>query len=545
MRLLSSVGLRRLRSVLVLSVVAAGVCVMSAAPAPASMASAASPSSVKIPANFAYVDSVKAGRCYWGIGVEFPTVPKAISYTIDYYDALYHAWEATGTGVPIPVSDDLGHGMNYLGITGGGGPAPCDAGDASEGGRFTKPIKAWAHFPGKAPTTGVIEGVITDEDGNPFAGAIVTASGPKGATAVSGPGGLYYMTVDAGSYRVVPEDTSVKKSTATPTDRTVSVPKGGSAEADFKINSGLQVTMDLSTTTAPASGFAIVKGAITTTRYGKPAPGVTVQLDVDQTDPGAALTTAPKVAVCGAGGRIWPEGNLTDLDGKAVNVVTDATGRYDFTLTVGTVPGSWSLDAWAFTPEGKLDTNLDATDTKVLTVSSVTPTTLLGNFLTSLENLKGQPYASQLNPQNPVNFSYTLAAWAATESSLNFSGLSFSVGSGADGQDVVIAPATTQFDITSKGELKRSSSLDNSLIVDPQEWTGNALPKSIADLSLNTAMQGGGVHYLPTVGQWVSGAHGIKGWSLKPQTLSIAFTTLAWWGWAYPPPGTDPSGYCQ
>jgi len=115
--------------------------------------------------------------------------------------------------------------MNYLGITGGGGPAPCDAGDASEGGRFTKPIKAWAHFPGKAPTTGVIEGVITDEDGNPFAGAIVTASGPKGATAVSGPGGLYYMTVDAGSYRVVPEDTSVKKSTATPTDRTVSVPR--------------------------------------------------------------------------------------------------------------------------------------------------------------------------------------------------------------------------------------------------------------------------------------------------------------------------------
>jgi len=191
----------------------------------------------------------------------------------------------------------------------------------------------------------------------------------------------------------------------------------------------------------------------------------------------------------------------------------------------------------AFT-RGQVDTNLDATDTKVLTVSSVTPTTLLGNFLTSLENLRANLRVS-IEPTKPVNFSYTLAAWAATESSLNFSGLSFS-SVWCRRQDVVIGrPHPVRHH--SKGELKRSSSLDNSLIV-TSGVDGNALPKSIADLSLNTAMQGGAC-IISTVGQWVSGAHGIKGWSLKPQTLSIAFIPrLVGWLTRLRAP---PSGYCQ
>lgn len=510
-----------------------------AVPEAVSMAAAA-PTMIKIPANFAYVSHVQDDRCYWGIGVEYPSVPKATSYTIDYYDGLYQQWEATGASVPLSAADKIGHGMNWAGITGGGGPAPCGSGDATEGGRFTKPIKAWANFPGKAPTTGAIEGIVTDEDGNPFDGATINASGPTPASAVSGPGGLYYMTVDAGSYHVVPEDPSVKKSSITPADATVSVTEGGSSTADFKINSGLQVTIDLSDTTVPASGFAIVKGTITTTRYGKPAPLVTVQLEVDQTNPGAALTTAPKVAICGPTGRIWPEGNLTDLDGAPVKVSTDATGKYAFTLTVGTVPGTWSLNAWGLNPDGSYDTNIDATDDKSLTVSPVPAPTALKDFLTELKALHGSKESSELNPQTPVDFSNTMATFA-TDRPLHLGGLIFSVGAGADGQDVVIAPDTTQFSIASNGNVKRSATVDDSVIVDPQEW------HSLTGTSLNAEMQNGTLNFIPTVGEWASGKAVDPYWSMKPQTLSIAFPALAWWGWANPPlPGaTIPTGYCQ
>jgi hypothetical protein len=514
------------------------------------LASLSSPSRVKIPANFVYVSQVKDDRCLWGIGVEFPTVPKATSYTIDYFDGYYNQEIESGASVPIPASDELGHGMNYLGITGGGGPAPCVA-DVTEGGRFVKPVLAWANFPGEAPKTGAIEGMVTDADGDPLAGAVVTADGPGHGTAVSGPGGIYYMTVDAGSYRVVPSYTTGEKSSFAPLSASVSVPEHGSTRADFKLDSGIHVTIDLSSTSVPASGFAIVKGTISTTRFGKPDPGVTVNVSVDPTDVAAALTTAPKVAVCGTTGRIWPVGpNITDLDPKSVNVVTDANGHYAFSLTVGTVPGDWTLDAWAENQDGSLSTDVpSASDTKVLTVVPVTPNTALSNFLVELNsaNSVNTAFAGQLDPQNPGGFAYLLALTAKTRlKGLQFGGLNFSVGNAADGQDVVIAPATTQFRISSSGQVQRSAGSLNSLIIDPQEWTGRGLPTKVSNAaSLNSVVQGGKLPDIPTVAVWESGSSGHLGWTLKPQTLSISTNVLAYWGWAYPPPAAWPSGYCQ
>jgi len=89
------------------------------------MASAASPSSVKIPPILP-MSTASRREVLLGYRRGVPHGPKAISYTIDYYDA-YTMRGSHGTA-SYPVSDDLGHGMNYLGITGGGGPAPCDAG---------------------------------------------------------------------------------------------------------------------------------------------------------------------------------------------------------------------------------------------------------------------------------------------------------------------------------------------------------------------------------------------------------------------------------
>lgn len=551
MRRTRTAGSPWLRIVMAVVVVSVGTGLGSALPASAHvrLASVSSPSRVKIPANFAYVSRVKDDRCLWGIGVEFPTVPKATSYTIDYYDGYYGQWEDTGATVPLPNSDDLGHGMNYLGITGGGGPAPCVA-DVTAGGRFVKPVLAWANFPGKAPSTGAIEGMVTDADGDPLQGAVLTADGPTHATAVSGPGGIYYMTVEPGTYRVVPGFTTGEKSSFKPTSSNISVAEQGSAIADFKLDTGIHVTVELSTASVPASGFAIVKGTISTTRFGKPDPGVTVSLSVDPTDVAAALTTAPKVAVCGTSGRIWPVGsNITDLDSKSVDVVTDANGHYDFSLTVGTVPGDWTLDAWAENQDGSLSTDVPtASDTKVLTVAAITPKTALSNFLTELNSLKGTTYGPQLNPQNAGAFAYMLGTLAAEGAlkGFQFSGLNFSVGTAADGQDVVIAPATTQFRIGPSGQVQRSSGLLNSLIVDPQEWTGHGLPSTVTNAaSLNFVVQNGLLKDIPTVADWESGSAGHPGWALKPQTLAISTNVLAFWGWAYLPPATWPAGYCQ
>lgn len=439
--------------------------------------------------------------------------------------------------------------MNYLGITGGGGPAPCVA-DVTQGGRFVKPVVAWANFPGKAPSTGAIEGIVTDADGDPLQGAVVTATGPGHVTAVSGPGGIYYMTVEHGNYKVVPAFTSGEHASFTPKSADVSVPEQGSATADFKLDTGVHLTIDLTSTSVPASGFAIVKGTISTTRFNKPDPGVTVSLSVDPTDVGAALTTAPKVAVCGTTGRIWPVGsNITDLDAKSVDIVTDAKGHYDFSLTVGTVPGAWTLDAWAENENGSLSTDVPtASDTKVLTVEAISPKTALKDFLSELNDVNSvsTALAGQLNPQNPSTFAYVLATTVkANLNNLHFGGLNFSVGNAADGQDVVIAPATTQFRIGPSGQLERSPSLLNSLIVDPQEWTGKGLEKEAPITSLNSAVQRGQLHDIPTVAAWESGSSGAMGWSLKPQTLGIATNVLAYWGWAYPPPAAWPTGYCQ
>jgi hypothetical protein len=436
-------------------------------------------------------------------------------------------------------------GLNYFGITGGGGPAPCGT-DATEGGRFSKPIKAYAIFAGSGPKTGAIEGVVMNKDGNPVEGAKITADRPSHATAESGPGGLYYMEVDAGRYKVVPDDPSVKKSSFTPTYKEVSVKKDGEETADFTIDSGLQLTIDLSSTSVAASGYSIVTGTIKTTQYGKPAPGVNVKLSVDPTDPAAALTTAPKVAVCGPSGRVWPTGSITDLDGNDVTVTTDSSGTYKFSLTVGTVPGNWELDAWAYNDDGKLSTDVaKASETKTLDVTALTPTTSIGNFVTELDAMKSTSFASQLSA-NPGSLAQLLSTLAAQGGSgLQFGGLTSSVGQGTDGQNLVIAPATSRFVIGSNGQIQRSNSTLNDLIIDPQEWTGAGLASSVTNAaSLQSVLQLGLLSNVPSVNDWDAGSGGIPGWSRAANTLSDPNGGLQYFGWSYPPASSVP-GYCS
>jgi Carboxypeptidase regulatory-like domain len=515
--------------------VAAGIGAISA-----SAAFAQEPTTRKIPGNFVYLSHVTGDRCLWGVGVEYPSVPKATSYTIKYYDGYYHRPETGGQNVPIAGTQGMTKGMNYFGITGGGGPAPCVA-DASQGGRFSKPPVVIANFPAKPRETGAIEGMVTNKDGNPVQGAKLTAYGPSRATAESGPGGLYYMEVDAGHYRVVPDDSSVKKSSFAPTNQDVSVSKGGDASADFKLDLSLQLTMDLSSTSVSANGYQIVTGTITTTNGGKPEPGVNVKLSVDPTDPHAALTSAPKVAICGPTGRVWPTGPITNLDGNDITITTDSTGTYKFSLTVGTVPGKWDLDAWAYNDDGQLSTDAgDASETKSLNVTPVTPNTDLGDFPRDLKALQSTNLVSQLTA-DPGGLTALLSS---LPNGSQIGGLTFSVGQGTDGSNMIIAPATAPFVIGSSGQIERSSSLLNDLIIDPQEWTGAGLPSTFVNASsLQTVLQRGPLLNIPTVNGWESGSS-VTGWKLTPNKLTDPNSGLVDFGWAYQP-STSVPGYCS
>jgi len=137
--------------------------------------------------------------------------------------------------------------------------------DASEGGRFTKPIKAWATSGRRHH--GVIEGVITDEDGNPFAGHCHCVRAK--ALRRQWPGGSIH-DCRRRLLPVVPEDT---RSKSRPRLRRTGPcrPQGRQCRSDFKINSGCRSPWT-SALRRRRSGFAIVK-APSHTRYGKPAPG--------------------------------------------------------------------------------------------------------------------------------------------------------------------------------------------------------------------------------------------------------------------------------
>ena len=503
--------------------------------------------SLKIPGSFVYVGKVANNWCLWGIGVEFPSVPGATSYTVNYYDGYYRANESGSVPVPVPSSDRAGS-LNFMGITGGGGGAPCGT-DATEGGRFTRPPVVYANFAGKTPEKGAISGMVTDKDGNPVGGVTVRAYGPTKTSAVSGPGGLYYMTVTKGSYHLIPDATAIKGISVSPKVRSVSVRPRSTATANFLVDGGLTLALTFSKYSVPANGTEIVHAQVKTTLFGKPDPGVGVKLTVEPTDIASSLTTAPKVTVCGPNGRIWPSGaNITDLSASPVEVTTDSSGVYDFSLTVGTRPGPWTLDAWARSGDGKLSTDTSrASESKTLDVTALSPKLALSDVVNELNLFKSTSLVSQLDLQNLGNLRTLLSTLAAKPSSgLKFGGLTFSVGTGADGYNLVIASATTRFSVGSTGEIRAVGPVLSSLLVDPGEWTGSSLSSVIGNYaSLNGVAQAGSLPDLPSVGQWLRGAS-VPSWKLTTQKgLFVATNSLNDFGWAYAPTGATPKGYCN
>jgi hypothetical protein len=395
---------------------------------------------------------------------------------------------------------------------------------------------------------GTISGYVRDLDGQGVPGVSVVAKGRSsgGVSQVQPGSGFYTMDVKAGDYVVAPSGAPSGAGDAKykPASVQVSVPAGGSASADFTLDGGMELRINLERGSVPADGMQVVRGSITTTEYGKPLPYVSVLLE-PQPASGykAAVTTGARVAVCDSGGgRIWPTGTLLSLSGGPVNILTDQNGNYNFTLTVGTVPGPFVLEGWArSTWTGELITGHAAWDEKTLTVMA--PGTVKADaFVSTLAAVRGSAEASHALGSMTDNYSsIALALEDLGRSPHLLGGLAFSIVDTAAG-----GPAIFVYDDTLPPTMEANGKVvggDRTLALAPGEWSGTHLGIKIATLA--EVIQTGKLQYVPTYPQWAQGT-AVNGWSLAKNTATLYGSGLAYNGWAYPnnPEGGETPGAC-
>jgi hypothetical protein len=210
--------------------------------------------------------------------------------------------------------------------------------------------------------------------------------------------------------------------------------------------------------------------------------------------------------------------------------VTDANGVYDFTMTVGTVPGTFPLNAWAKNAAGDLITT-DLKDTSPDQMLTVTPpgNWTVGQFLSELAGLKTDAAASQVlaaMTNDAAGITQSLSQLSGPASKLG--GLAYSPVSGTSGGGAVLVYQDTsppQVDAT--GQVTAG---DGTLVLSPGQWVGTKLiPLTV----LNTVIQKGLLNAAPTFPQWASGA-AVPGWNLTANKAYYWTSSFQYNGWPYP-----------
>lgn len=382
-----------------------------------------------------------------------------------------------------------------------------------------------------AKGTTIVQGYVTDRSGGGIGGAEVSVRGSGGSYHVqSGGDGFYNVIVKPGRYEITPSGgpSTGKTSKYQPSSVSRDAVKGGNLRADFVLQAGLQVKLSFDHSSVPADGLQIVTATITTTRFGKPDPNVTVSLRPQEKLSPAQALAGPRAALCGGGNVIWPTGGLFKPDALPVDVTTDAQGKYQFTLDAGTVPGSFSVDAWAKDGFGKLITDdLSAvTDDATLTMTSLGSTSpdAFPQELAVVAS-SGAPLLQSLGSSSG-DYYRVLTQLAATTP--GFGGLAFGHSNSPDnGDSVLVYSAAHPPHIDDQGHLAAGSS--DAYIIQGNDWIGTpAIP--LTDLS--AVFRGGRLQILPTLVQWTAGA-AVPGWNLKPETPLALGAAIDGFGWGY------------
>jgi hypothetical protein len=377
----------------------------------------------------------------------------------------------------------------------------------------------------------VITGKILNKERQPVAGADVAMFGGSHTTgnyvAESGPDGVYAADVKAGRYRVWPSGRSLSHRTPPkfePEHRDLKAHARTASHANFTVDIGLVVKLTLSTTNVPADGFQIVQGTIKVTELGQPQPGVTVALWPKASEKAsAAVSSGARATVCGPNGRIWPGGTLGSPDGGSVDVQTDSTGQYHFTLDVGTVPGPFAVTAWARDASGNLITHdtLDASDEQTVTVAAIGSHPL--DEFVSEYNLQAKSVGVPGISSDPNSIAGAFEGLTRTLGP--FKGYAYGVGQGS-APAVVIYPASTP-PLIQHGAVIADGT---DLVLQPWEW--QAVPgAAVTDLS--AVLRQGLLPSLPTFSAWAQGNTSAN-WSGHAQSMQLATQNFQYFGWPYP-----------
>jgi hypothetical protein len=385
----------------------------------------------------------------------------------------------------------------------------------------------------------VVEGKIANKDDTGAPGVNVAINGAGRGPfyeAVTGQDGHYAADVKAGHYRVFPEAKSVGargKIKFSPDKTDVHAPPNGKATANFELDAGLVVSLDLSKSSVVADGGELVNATVHVSEYGKPVNGQTVELwPQDGESSELAVTSGPRVLMCQTGNRLWPTGSLQDPDGISFNATTDANGNYSFTLFVGTVPGTWKLTAWAKDANGNLITHdtTDTSDDKTLTVTPVAGNTVpVEGFVQEYDTV--ELATNQASGIDGTSISSMLGYfWLMTLLDNGFHGLAFAPVQGNSSAILVYQAASTP-NIAANGTVTAHTTDE---VLEPSEWTVNN--KSPVG-SLTAALQKGKLQQLPDYSQWTAGTT-VPGWTGQAQTMSTTSGAFQYFGWPLPSTAT-------
>ncbi|MBW4079425.1 MAG: hypothetical protein HIU84_13145 [Acidobacteria bacterium] len=381
---------------------------------------------------------------------------------------------------------------------------------------------------------GIIDGHLLSKDGGAVSSATISAYGHPGATATSDADGFYAMQVKRGTYQVVPSGGPQGKASPSysPRGAAANVRATETTHLDFTLDASVEVKLAFDKTSVEANGYELVSGTVTTTEYGKPLPNAEVQLEVQ---PGQsseqAVTAGPRASVCSASGRIWPGGGPSQPTGYPVTITTDATGKYKFTVDVGTTPGKWTLDAWAFNSDGKLSTDVTAaSDTKSIEFTKAGSHSL-ESFVRTLDGAaRGTSISAALGTSNAsASTLVTLLSGGdpQTASGASFGGLAFSLATSLTGTVMIISPADKPPVFNAGGILEPNLTRNaDDLVFDPSIWTGQGL--------LPYVLSKGLLSTIPTVGEYAHGSS-VQGWkTVKGDRITLPSGYYQEFGWGYP-----------
>jgi hypothetical protein len=408
----------------------------------------------------------------------------------------------------------------------------CINGNSGQG-----PWESCDYYGVPAKGEGIIDGYVKDKDGGPVTGTEVTAYGRgygrAGAGATTGSDGFYAIQVKAGSYTVLPSGGPHGKAKPDydPSVTHVKVDDGAKVNADFELKAGVELKLEFAHESVAADGLHVLSGKITTTEFGKPLPNVQVELDPREGSSSETIgLTTPRASVCYAGTRVWPTGTLSDPDYYPVNVTTDATGHYDFTLTVGTTPGTWKLDAWAYNSDGTLSSDTaNASDTKSVKFDS-SGHEALSDFVTQFNRVAQATSAVSAASGQAGALAPLLAQITSSGGQTGpLGGYAYGLVNAPDGQSLLVFPSAQAPSITRRGDVNTGS----DLVIDPAQWSGQGLTLTNAS-SLQYTLQSGQLPDIPTLTQFDAGTS-LKGWNAHSGSSITPFSgSFEYLGWAYP-----------